>query len=799
MIKKLLFLSLFFTSFSIAAQKKQGNIQAEIKDSVSKAPMEYVTATLYTADSNNLVTGGVTDLNGAIELKNVPYGKYKLVFSFVGYQSKTINNLVVSSSNSSIDLGIISLQNNLNLKEVVVKTDIPTVTYEIDKKVVNVEDMNTVAGQTAVEVLENVPSIQTDLDGNILLRGNSGFTLLINGIPSAMDATDALRSIPASTIKDIEIVTNPSARDQAEGSAGIINIITKKSSIQGASLLLNLNAGNFNRYGGDVNLNYKTKKHALNFNGNINYRNRYSVNTEERLSTNDSNTTFISENGVHNWGTSNFQGSVEWQYTPSEKQVLTISSEIGRRFMYPTSTSFFREEINGELINSYRNEEYSDITIPTLSNSLAYRYHFDEEQKHYLSFTTIYNRRSVDEYTYARFYRTDDDPFGGNSGTEFGPSSILRFNVDYVKPLNKLFTLEAGAQIQFGTSADDRENFVYVSASQSDILLPDFSTDVAYSRNVHGGYFLFKGKYKDLGYQFGLRGEYTYRNIETSNTTIGPNQQEMNRFDWFPSLHFSYKLNDKEELLASISRRIERPRSYFFEPFITFMSVYSVRQGNPSLLPEFVQSAEASYINKFNKKGNFTLDIYSKYLTNLIQRVPQYYDTNIIMTVPQNTGNFLSSGLETTITYELFDFWTTNLGANFYHYRVQSTIGDLTSTRSSFNYGFRFRNTFTLPSDWKIQLMSNYNSKTITALGEESDNFGVDASLSKSFFKRKLSLNFQAQNVLNTQRRFYTSNLNEVSVYNSQRPLGPMFVLTASLSLNDYKKRYEKNAELDDF
>ena len=407
--------------------------------------------------------------------------------------------------------------------------------------------------------------------------------------------------------------------------------------------------------------------------------------------------------------------------------------------------------------------------------------------------------RRVDEYTYARFYRDENDPFGGNSGTEFGPSSILRFNIDYVKPLNKLFTLETGVQIQFGKSADDRENFTFDSASQSEVLLPNFSTDVAYSRNVHGGYFLLKGKWKDFGYQFGLRGEYTYRNISTSNQTVGPNEQEINRFDLFPSAHFSYKLNDKEELLASISRRIERPRSYFFEPFITFQSIYSVRQGNPNLLPEFVQSAEASYINKFNKKGNFTLDIYTRYLTNLIQRVPQYYDTNIIMTIPQNTGNFLSNGLESTITYELTDFWTTNLGGNFYHYQVKTTIENLTSTRSSFNYGIRFRNTFNLPKEWKVQVMSNYNSKTVTALGEESDNFGVDASISKSFFNRKLSLNFQAQNVLDTRRRFETSNLNEVQVYNFRKPLGPTFVLTASLSLNDYKKRYEKNAELDDF
>ncbi len=798
MTKKIALLFLITFSTAIYAQK-QGTIKAITKDSVSKTSMEYVTASLYTSDSNNLVTGGVTDFDGKINIKNIPFGTYTLEFSFVGYKTKTIKNIDLNKSNSTIDLGVISLQNNLNLKEVVVKTDIPTVTYEIDKKVVNVEDMNTVAGQTAVEILENVPSIQTDVEGNILLRGASGFTLLINGVPSAMDATDALRSIPASTIKDIEIVTNPSARDQAEGSAGIINIITKKSSIQGISFLANLNVGNFNRYGGDVNLNYKTKKHSFNINGNVNYRNRYSVRNEERTSTTDSTTTFISENGVHNWGTQNVQVSGEWQYKPTDKQTLTVSSTAGRRLLLPTGTSYFREEVNGELINSYRNEEYSDITIPNLSNSINYRLQLDTNNKHYLTFLGIYNMRRVDEYTYARFYRDENDPFGGNSGTEFGPSSILRFNIDYVKPLNKLFTLETGVQIQFGKSADDRENFTFDSASQSEVLLPNFSTDVAYSRNVHGGYFLLKGKWKDFGYQFGLRGEYTYRNISTSNQTVGPNEQEINRFDLFPSAHFSYKLNDKEELLASISRRIERPRSYFFEPFITFQSIYSVRQGNPNLLPEFVQSAEASYINKFNKKGNFTLDIYTRYLTNLIQRVPQYYDTNIIMTIPQNTGNFLSNGLESTITYELTDFWTTNLGGNFYHYQVKTTIENLTSTRSSFNYGIRFRNTFNLPKEWKVQVMSNYNSKTVTALGEESDNFGVDASISKSFFNRKLSLNFQAQNVLDTRRRFETSNLNEVQVYNFRKPLGPTFVLTASLSLNDYKKRYEKNAELDDF
>lgn len=793
----LTFILLFLGSLAFS-QKGIGSISGTVIDSVSKKEMEYVTVSLLTNPEKKLVTGTITDFSGNFILKNIPKGSYILSFSFVGYQKKELTSIDITDDKKSFNLNEILLSNTLNLKQVVVKSDIPTVKYEIDKKVVSVENMNTTVGQTASEVLQNVPSIQTDIDGNILLRGNSGFTLLINGVPTAMEPNDALKSIPASTIKDIEIVTNPSARNQAEGAAGIINIITKKNKLKGISLLANVNVGNFDRYGADFNLNYKTDKHAFNLNASYNNRNNYREENEERVSQFDSSTTTIINQGVHNWGRSNYNVNGEWIFSPNDFNTISISSSIGRMYMVPIDFSTFWEYQNDSLVTSYYNKEFSDIWINTTSNSINFKHDFDSTTKKYISFTGIYNRRSVDEYVYSNFFDENNVKYGGNTGTEFGPSNLFRFNIDFVSPIKKHLTFETGIQTQFGISQDIRKNYQYDATTMEDTLMPLFSTDVTYNRNVHAGYVLVKGKKNKLGYQAGLRAEYTFRKIEANN--ISAPIQNIDRLDFFPSVHFSYQLNDDQQVLLSYSRRIERPRSYFFEPFLSFQSLYSVRTGNPSLLPEFINSFEVSWIKDLNKKGSISFEAYTRALSNLIRRIPSVYDTNIILTSPENVGNSTSTGLEGTITYTVTDFWSTNLGGNIYYYTINSTVDDNAGQRSeSTNWNLRFQNTFTFLKKWKFQAMAGYNSKSVTALGEESDNFGLDLSLNRSFLDRKLSVTAQAQNVLATRRHIHTRDLNSVSVYNYSKPFAPVFMLTMSLSLNDYKKRYNQKENLDDF
>ena len=798
---RLTLLVILFLPFSLFSQRGEapvtGEIYGKVIDSVSGNPMEYVTVAVYNAADSSLINGGISSANGKFTIAKIPKGRYYVLFTFVGYSPKYFNQIIISAEKSIYNLETIRLSNSLDLKEVVISGDIPTVSYEIDKKVVNVEDMTTTVGQSASEVLQNIPSIQVDAQGNVTLRGSSNYQLLINGIPTAMDPADALQAIPASSIKDIEIVTNPSAREQAEGVGGIINIITKKKKLEGASMLVNLSGGNYDRYGGDIAVNYSAKKHTLNINVGFNQRNNPSERFEERISEFDTYTAKVIQNGEGAWKMGGPRAGLEWIFTPSPEHIITFGSTYSRRLMEPTDNSIFEEFINDSLVRKYENRYYGDITVTGVSNFLAYRYLIDRDGSNYINFKAIYNLRSVDEYVFNDFFDDGGTKTGGNLATEFGPSNVLRFDLDYLKTLKNKMVWEAGVQAQFGLAKDDRDNFEFDPATQENVRLPLFSTDVLYNRNVHAAYSLIRGKKNKLGYQIGLRTEYTFRNIEA---TMIPNaSQIVNRLDWFPSAHFSYKIKDDQELLFSYSRRINRPRSYFFEPFITFVSPYSVRTGNANLKPEYISSIEASWIKQFANKGNFSVDVYTKLLNNMINRIPSVYDTNIILESPENAGNSTSIGLDPTFVYYLKDWWNTNLGVSLFYYSVTSTATGVGVTNTSFNGNVNWINSFTFLKDYKFQLITKFRSRTATPLGYQEARYGLDASLRKSFWQNKLAVTLQATDILSTQRNNNFSEINNVTVYSVRDPFSPMYMVTVSLKLNNYKKIMSKKEQLDDF
>jgi outer membrane receptor protein involved in Fe transport len=801
-MKKIILTLLFIIPLILLSQKGNinilnGEIYGEIIDSISNEPMEYVTIALYNKDDNKIVTGTSTNTKGKYNIGKIKEGVYYIKISFVGYQDKLISNMNISETKSVFNLKNIKLSATLNLQEVVIRGDIPTITYEIDKKVVNVEDMNTTIGQSAVEVLENTPSVQVNNDGNVTLRGSSSFTLLIDGIPTAMDANDALKTIPASTIKNIEIITNPSARQQAEGVGGIINIITKKNKLEGASLLANVSGGNFNRYGGDIALSYKVKKNSFNLGGSYNKRNHIKSSYETRTSTYDSLVSKVIKSGVNSWEHGGYRINFDWMYTPNSSHVFSVGGKVGQTLMNPFDNANYQELANNIPVINYYNEEYDDIDMRSISSFLNYRYNFNRNDKNYLSLRGVYNIRTVDEYSYTNFYDNNNNKIGGNYATEFGPSKVFRVDLDYVKPLKNKMILEAGLQTQFGISKDDKDNYQFDTTTQTNILLPLFSTDVQYNRNIHSAYSLIRGKKKKLGYQVGLRAEYTFRKIEASN--ISTPFQNIDRIDLFPSAHFSYKINDDQELLVGYSRRIQRPRSYYFEPFITWLSPYSVRRGNGSLKPEYISSAEINWIKRIEKKGSISVEAYGKFLTNLINHIPSIYDTNIILSSPENLGNSTSIGIEPNFIYNITDWWNSNLGGNIYYYSITSTVVSNEGSSESINWNARWRNSFSFKNNWRLQVVTNYTSKTVTALGTQEHNYGMDASLRKTFSKNKYALNFQVVDIFSTRRNIFTRNINNVVIYQNNNPFSPKFMLTFSLKLNNYEKVYNKQRELDAF
>ena len=610
----------------------KGEIFGTIVDSITGKGVGYATIIALRTSDNKMQGGTVSEESGNFSITNLPYGSYQIKISFVGYQEKYINNIVLDRQNSTYQLKNETLAPTV-LQTVEIIGDQPIITYEIDKKVINVEDQINTDGQSAAEILENIPSITVSADGTVSLRGSSSFTLLIDGIPTAMDASDALATIPASTIQDIEIITNPSAKFDAEGTSGVINIITKKSKLEGVSSLINLSTGRFNNYNGDFSLNMKKKKWTFDLSGSAGNRNNPTSENTTRTTSYDSLTNRIVSEGESSWKRSYYGGGGGIQWTPNNSHILSVRTNVKWTTMTPYDDAIFKYYDNDSLISSFKTEQHNHIALFNNTSNLYYQYNFRRNKKHHISFKAIANLKYVIQNDTTVSFDEKDNIISGNLYTETGPSNSYRFNIDYVLPVGKSNKLESGIQAQFGQSGDVGKNYVYNDSTDSFDFNSLYSSDVKYVRNVHAAYSIFGGTHKKLGYQIGLRAEHTFRTI-TSTQTV--NFTTINRLDWFPSAHFSYSFKNKSQLIASYSRRIKRPRSWWFEPFVTWESPYEVRSGNPNLLPEYINAFELNYIKPIKKNTFFSIEGYFRKYTEVTKRIKTVYTPGVLISLPYN-------------------------------------------------------------------------------------------------------------------------------------------------------------------
>jgi outer membrane receptor protein involved in Fe transport len=791
---------LCFLSFSFFAQK--GHLIGKVVDEKSNSPILYVTVSLQNILDSSLVSGVITDEQGRFKIQNIILDKsYLLKFSFIGY--KTYFKRIDFSNEKSIDLGDIFISPSVELlKGLEVMADKPMVTYEIDKKVVNVEQMNTVTSQTAVQVLANITSVTVDIDGNVSLRGSQGFTLLIDGRPSAMPNSEALQLIQASNIKDIEIITNPSAKYDAEGTAGIINIILKKNILQGVSTLINVNGGNsangsdYLNYGADFLTSINKEKLKFNIGGQWVDKNRFRDIEQIRKTEISGEEYRIESQGLHRYFGTNYGGNAAMEYQPNESNFLSVGLSANTRQWNAAANYTFDEFIEDSLVNSYQNRERTLRDFLFLSSSLAYQHLFNKDKEHYISLTSTYNLYDGKEDAQAEFFNENESLEGGNRNTEVGPTNAVRLSVDYQLPLENKMKLQLGARADFGFSGDDQDSYRYDIFTQEYIRLDSFSTDVKYTQNVFAGYGIINGKLNEkLGYQIGFRAEYTDRYISLTNSSLNAS---INRLDWFPSAHFSYKVNSKNQFMANASRRINRPRSWHLEPFISWEDPYTVRQGNPNLLPEYIQSYEFGYIREL-KKGSFSSEFYFRNIKNMRQRIQEVYDVNVIVKRPVNAGVSQSLGGEFTFSNKVVDWWSLDLGLNLFYYKVEGDALVSTINQESFTYRGRLSNSLILPSDFKIQFITNFIADVVTVQGMDKGYTTFDLAIKKDFRDGRASATFQFSNIFASERRETIIDTPLLYSYRLATPRWPFISLSLSVRLNNFnnldKIKTEKGSE----
>lgn len=798
MKKWIVVLSTLFIFLNLFAQRqlvktgKNFTLNGKVVDASTKAPLEYATVIVFTLPENQQLTGTVTEKDGTFMIENLPEGKFRIQIKFIGYKTHEIESITLDQANPSRNLDVILLQPTvLPGEEVEIQANRPEFEYKIDRKIINVGQQQTAISGTAVDVLTNVPSVTVDVEGNVQLRGSSSFTVLIDNRPTPLDPNETLQQTPASAIDKIEIITNPSAKYDPDGTAGIINLILKKSHQGGITGTFNTNLGLddlMDRSGGDFLVTYRIAQMTLYLGADYNARSfPGSIQAMQTTSLGDTALYRLSKGDQKRGGERyGIRGGLD--YLINEKNLVSVGFRLGNRSFEGNFNNHYKEWNSlGEWYYVYRSKDEMGRGGNFYSTNVDFKHMFSQSE-HELFCQLIIGHSNGDEHNKNALFNQSDSLTEGQRATESGPSNDFRMKVDYTLPLGETQKIQAGYQNRLGIGSEKTERFFYDIPSSNYVYQAPFSHEIRYVHNIHSMYGTFSSQYMNLGYQLGLRGEYTGREIELRDIA---QKFLIDRWDIFPTLHFSYTFTKGKQAMASYTRRIERPREWELEPFETWMDAYNVRKGNPDLKPEFIDSYEATFQSTVGK-SLFSVEMYYRVTHNKIERTHSLYAPRITLHSIDNIGQDYAFGSEFMWNFDLFRFWNVNLMTNVYQYWIKGTLFGESFSRESFNWSMRFNHTFQLEKSTRLQINSIYNSPSVSSQGRREKNFFVNLGLRKEFLNKKLSATFQIQDVFKTQKFEFTNHAPNFYSSVKMKRKAPFLTLTLTYHLNNNQKKEEK-------
>ncbi|WBX70283.1 TonB-dependent receptor domain-containing protein [Tenacibaculum retecalamus] len=760
-MKKLTLIIACIFSLSMFAQKPQGasvSISGKVIETNTKQPLEYATIVLTNLKTKN-ISGGITDTKGNFNI-SVPKGDYAVKAEFIGFKTKNLGtqNLTVNKN-----IGTISLTEDAEtLNEVEIIAEKSTVEIRLDKKIYNVGKDMTVKGGTASDVLDNVPSVNVDAIGAVSLRGNENVRILIDGKPSALvglTGTDALRNLPADAIEKVEVITSPSARYDAEGTAGILNIILRKGKITGFNGSINLTAGNPDMLRVAPNLNYRTKK--INLFSNIGYSYRKGPGNSQTSFTN-----FNSDNTIKDYRdedrtfdrkNKNFNASIGMEY------YLNDNSSVTGNFVYRKS--------NGNDIATNISTFFDENKVLTTTEDRIENEDEDGVDKQYsINYTNRLNddgQKLTIDLQYGDSKQTENSPVTVNGAPSEDNSQITNskeklLQIDYVLPIGENSQFEIGHKSTLqDLDSDFRVNLLDPLATF------DPSNAITFKQNVYAFYTQYGSKINKFSYLLGLRTEIT--DIDLSVLTTNQ-KSDKNYTEWFPTVNLGYELNDNENVTLGYSRRLRRPRHWFLNPFESRSSATNVFRGNPDLNPTYTSSFDLGYNTKI-RKFNLGASLYYQLSTDKIQRVSiieERSGTNVFVSQPLNLNDEQRYGFEFTSNYNptkkvrlsaSFNYFKFNTDAFTYTFTAQDGTQEITNLKevNEDSWFARFNARITLPAkiEWQTRLM--YRESQNSAQSDRSGMFMANLAFSKDILKDKASLVLNVSDLLNSRKRESTT------------------------------------------
>lgn len=806
MKRLIVILFLFGLSISGFSQQPGGKkfkkikIEGVVIDKETQDPLEYTTISLLNESSPDRIQGGITDKNGKFIIEVFP-GKYNITLEYIGFDKIILKDKVISINE---DFGIFELEIvTESLNEVELVGERTEVEIRLDKRIYNVGKDITVRGGSVADVLDNVPSVSVDVEGNVALRGNQNVRILINGKPSGLvglSGPQGLRSLPAESIEKVEVVTSPSARYEASGTAGILNVILKKEELEGFNGSFILNGGAPTTYGGNATLNWRTKK--LNIFSTTSLRDSESRGGGDFESENFNPVRFVNEDRDYQRNRKSIFFNLGAEYYFNDDTSLTISG-------------FVRTSDN----ESNNNTKIDNLNAAGVVVDQFGRYQFEEEIDNSQQFTTNFTKKFDDKgHELVIEFQTesseeDESDLAENTSTfnqesdTFEDQSRTLLQMDYVWPVNENTQFEIGYRGDFSLQETDYNVFDLLDNGRTPNT--ELTNFLGFTQKINAAYAQFGKKINKFSYLIGLRMEKTHIEIDQKTAKIF---KEKDYTDWFPTLNFSFEFTEKENITLGYSRRIRRPRSWSLNPFRSLTSLTFFRQGNPDLDPSYSNLFDLGYLKRWNK-FTFNSSVYYQKATQVIERITEttgefvVVSVNPLVELPEfrstsvNLSENIRTGTEFTLTYS--PKRQVRLSGNFNIFNSE-TIGfykGVPLDRKIVSWFMRFNSSFPLAFGINSQLNGFYFGPRANAQTESKGVVSFSGALNKPMFNDKATLSFRVSDIFNSSRRKSTTETADFRNYTEFQWRQPSYVFTFTYRINERKmgkRRSNRRGSLND-
>nr|WP_320000196.1 outer membrane beta-barrel family protein [uncultured Draconibacterium sp.] len=759
---KKIFLTFIFFGAIFGAFAQNTKLKGCVKDAKSGNPIGYATVIIEPLADSTKIYGDITHEDGLFQINDLPYGDYELKISFVGYDVYHVEKMELT--NPELDLGQIDLAVDKNaLDEITVQAKNSGVKYKIDRKVI--EARNFPGTDKAIDLLENIPSLELGVDGRLTYRGDGTFLVYINGRPE-LSGEQKLRQIPASKIQYIEVITNPSSKYNAEGTAGIIQVILKRNRLEGVELSTSLKLSTLGSSEFIFSVDQKGERGGWYVNGQLDDQ-------VSRIQWQKGNQTVTNGNTRYQtlWDVksklceNNSYMELGFNYDLSDRDYLD----------FKVSVDPFRESSSSNENGTYSDSEYLDNNLMNskeytlgsqyhlyysyMSAVASYEHAFNKDRsnmlKAYINTSTYlqpleeqkYDGLSFDDYSEKFGYLTKEHN-----------ELLIDANVSYENKLSDKSRLETGLEVNLdhipkvetksGTYNSNNDLLVFEQEKENE--------EIDFKQDVYAGFVTFKSNFGKLDYQLGLRTEYTDRKSNYSYNMIGNDElvtvpAKTNFWDWFPTAHFVYNISDENQFTLSYSRRINRPDYWELIPLRRYETPYISFTGNEKLMPSYVNAYELGYLKSWD--DNFVSgEVFARKTNNLSRNYYRTGEGNSIEWTKENVGESLSVGVEFMLGYQLFDWWNTNLSTSAYLYKLTTTIDNKSDKQEIYRGNIRLNNNLRISKTLNLRYQFVYQSKGIDAQMKRDAFAYSNLVLRKSFFSRRLTTELSWSNIFNSMK-----------------------------------------------